>query len=139
MDPASVGAWFTGIGGVIVAITALVKVVTTRPRLPVAEELLEQIDELRDDVLALARWAHRQITRAAAQGVELDPLPEVLRGSGEREGERLHDEDRHGWRSSVRAQTGPQPVVDTNRMPPATGPDTRPERRVRRPAPPMRE
>lgn len=125
MDAATVTATLTGVAAVIAAIGAVVKIVLSRPRLPVAEELLEQIDELRDDVLALARWAHNARAHAASQGVELDEPPTVLRSSGEREGERRHDPARHGWRSSVVAQTG-DPV---HRPGPAHGPATVPDRR----------
>jgi hypothetical protein len=111
LDAAQIGAIFTGVAGVIIAIGGVVKVVTTRPRLPVAEELLEQLDELRDDVLALARWAHRAVAQAAAGGVELDPPPEVLKGAGHREGERGSGENTRGWQSSVRAQTGELPIA----------------------------
>jgi hypothetical protein len=129
MDPATLTAGLTGFAAVIAAIGAVVKIVVSRPRMPVAEELLEQIDELRGDVLALARWAHRAVAAAAAEGVTLDEPPVVLRSSGEREGERRHEPNRHGWRSSVQAQTG-----ETARIEPVRGPVTAPDRR--RPPPP---
>lgn len=131
-DAGAIGAWCSGIAGIIAAIGVLVKIVVSRPRMPVAEELLEQIDELRDDVLSLARWAHRAVARAAAGGVELDPPPEVLRSVGERAGERKSDPELHGWRSGVRVQTGEQPAVRLT----SRGPDTRPDRRAQRPTPP---
>lgn len=133
VDAATITAVGTAIGVVLAGIAALMKIVVGRPRMPVAEELLEQIDELRDDVLALARWAHRAQAQAAAAGVTLEEPPDVLRSSGHREGERRHEEDTHGWRSSVRAQTGPQPAIRPEQV---RGPDTRPDRRAARPAPP---
>jgi hypothetical protein len=128
VDAATVTAGLTGFAAVIAAIGAVIKIVVSRPRLPVAEELLEQIDELRVDVLELARWAHRAIAQAAAQGVELEEPPAVLRSSGEREGERRHSPARHGWRSSVEAQTGESVIVDI-RPDPSRGPSTIPDRR----------
>lgn len=124
MDPATVTATLTGVAAVIAAVGAVVKIVVSRPRLPVAEELLEQIDELRSDVLALARWAHNARALAASEGVDLPEPPTVLMSSGEREGERRHDPARHGWRSSVEAQTG-----ERVRIEPVGGPATTPERR----------
>lgn len=135
LDAATVTALGTATAAVLAGVAALVKIVLGRPRLPVAEELLEQLDELRVDVLALARWAHRAIVQAAAQGVELEEPPEVLRSSGERHGERRHAGDEAtGWRSSVRAQTGEQPVVQA----PEPSPTQPNRRRVRPPTPPMR-
>lgn len=136
LDAATIGAVGTALAAIIAAVTALVKIVLSRPRLPVAEELLEQLDEMRDDLLAVARWMHRAVVQAAAAGIELEEPPEVLRSSGHREGERRHTEGGHGWRSSVRVQTGEQPVVDTRRIHPVRGPDTLPERRAQRPTPP---
>lgn len=130
LDAAQITALFTGAAAIIAATGAVIKIVITRPRLPVAEELLEQLDELRADVLALARWAHNAQATAAAEGVDLPAPPEVLRSSGEREGERRHDPRRHGWRSSVVAQVG-DPV---ERPEPLRGPHTVPDRR--RPHPP---
>jgi len=134
LDAPTITAVGTAVAAVVAAIAALVKIVVARPRMPVAEELLEQIDELRADVLALARWAHRARAQAAAAGVDLEEPPEVLH-SGERETDERGAPDAHGWRSSVRAQTGPQRVVDAHERTGDRGPDTRPERRVR-PAPP---
>jgi hypothetical protein len=136
VDAGTIAAVFTGVAGVIAATGAVVKIVLTRPRLPVAEELLEQLDELRADVLALARWAHKARATAAAAGVELSEPPAVLVSSGQREGERQHDDDTHGWLSSVRAQTDP----NMRRIRPAErvdmGPETQPDRRTPRHAPP---
>lgn len=134
MDAATITAVFTGCAAVIGAIGVVVRIVVTRPRLPVAEELLEQIDELRGDLLAVVRWAHRAVVTAASQGVELEPPPDVMRGVGERAGERHNpNAGRGGWRSSVTAQTGEQPLA----MPGPMGPDTVPNRR--RPMPPTSE
>lgn len=128
MDAATITAGLTGVAAVITAVGVVVKIVVSRPRLPVAEELLEQIDELRSDVLALARWAHNARALAASEGVDLPEPPTVLLSSGEREGERQNDPRRHGWRSSVQAQNG-DPVPDTARIPPMLGPVTVPDRR----------
>jgi hypothetical protein len=134
MDPALVGAIFTGVAGVIGAIGVVVKIVLTRPRLPVAEEILEQLDEVRTEMLVLAAWAHDAMVAAAAAGIELPEPPDSLRVLGRRSGERRNGD--HGWRSSVRVQTGDQPVARdvTAPMRPGMGPDTNPERR--RPPPP---
>lgn len=132
MDPATVGAWCTGIAAIIASIGAVVKIIVSRPRLPVAEELLEQLDELRDDLLALARWAHHARAVAASEGVELPEPPSVLVSAGHREGERRHDDGAHGWRSAVRVQTGEQVAVGP---PSANGPTTIPNRRALRPPP----
>lgn len=132
LDAAQITALCTGVAAIIAATGAVLKIVFSRPRLPVAEELLEQLDELRADVLALARWAHNAQATAAAEGVELPDPPDVLRSSGEREGERRHDPRRHGWRSSVQAQLGDP--VQPDRPVELRGPHTVPDRR--RPRPP---
>jgi len=140
LDPAQIGAVCTGIAGIIIAIGGVIKIVTTRPRMPVAEELFEQLDELRDDVLACARWMHRAVAQAAAAGIELEEPPSVLRSAGHREGERRSAENTHGWRASVRAVTGEQPIVtraaveldarEYGRRRSDRGPDTRPDGRT---------
>lgn len=130
IDAAEVTAWCTGIAAIIGAIGVVLKIVVTRPRLPVAEELLEQIDELRGDLLALARWAHRAQATAAASGLELDEPPTVMRSIGERRGERQHEPGRHGWRSAVTAEYPPEHTPPTE----LPGPHTVPDRR--RPRPP---
>lgn len=78
MEAALVTAWCTGIGGIIGAITLLVKVITTRPRLPVAEEILLRVGELEDVILQAAAYVHRQRVRAAAQGYVLEEPPAQL-------------------------------------------------------------
>lgn len=78
MDAALVTAWCTGVGGIIGAITLLVKVVTTRPRLPVAEEILLRVSELEDVVLQTAAYLHRQRVRAAAHGYVMEEPPAGL-------------------------------------------------------------
>ena len=147
LDAAQIGAIFTGIAGIIIAIGGVVKIVTTRPRIPVAEEVFEQLDELRDDLLACARWMHRAVAQAATAGIELEEPPSVLRSAGHRAGERRSADNTHGWRSSVRAQTGEAPAVDPRPPVPGYGaqtprrrstdvPDTNPEGQAVRPAPP---
>ena len=128
---AEITAIGTALAAVIAAIGVIVKIVVTRPRLPVAEEILEQIDELRTELLELAAWAHDARVLAAANGLELPPAPEIVRTMGRRQGEARHAS--HGWRTSVRAQTGEQPVVDpTAPIRDRRGPDTRPDRRAPR-------
>ncbi len=68
------GALCTGIAGIIAAIGVVVKIVLTRPRVPVAEEMLLQLAELRDVVLRWASWAHDVQVVAHSQGWD---LPEV--------------------------------------------------------------
>lgn len=128
----AVGTAAAAVGGIIVAV---LKVVFTRPRMPVAEELLTQLDEMRDDLLALAKWAHRARAQAAAAGLDLEDPPDILRSAGRRDGERRHDDASHGWRSSVKAQTGETPAV-TVQPEPADGPQTWPERRRPKLTPP---
>ena len=43
MDAALVTAWCTGVAGVIAAIGVVLKIVLTRPRIPVAEEVLAHL------------------------------------------------------------------------------------------------
>jgi len=78
MDAALVTAWCTGVGGIIGAFTLLVKVITTRPRLPVAEEVLLRLGELEDVVLLTASYVHTERTRAAAHGYTMADPPERL-------------------------------------------------------------
>jgi hypothetical protein len=78
VDAALVGAWCTGISGIIGSIALLVKIVTTRPRLPVAEEVLLRLGELEDVVLLTAGWLHTERTRAAAAGYKLGDPPARL-------------------------------------------------------------
>lgn len=78
MDAALVTAWCTGIGGIIGAITLLVKVITTRPQLPVAEEILLRVGELEDVVLLAASYVHTARVAAAAQGFDLPDPPDRL-------------------------------------------------------------
>lgn len=133
VDATTITATGGALGAILAGVAAVVKIVYSRPRLPVAEELLEQMDELRDDVLALARWAHRAQAQAAAAGVTLEEPPEVLRSSGHRDGERRHEDSAHGWRAAVRVATGELPIIRPGRV---LGPDTQPERRAQRPTPP---
>jgi hypothetical protein len=130
VDAATVGAVFSGLVGLIGAIAALLKIYWTRPQMPVAEEILERQSELETELLALAAWAHDAAMIAAANGIDLPEPPDSIRLLGRRTGEPRHRA--HGWRASVKAQTGEQPAVrpdDTRRLPPAGGPDTWPERR----------
>lgn len=78
MTAALVTAWCTGIGGIIGAVALLAKVLTTRPRIPVAEEVLLRVGELEDVVLAAAAYLHTERTRAAAHGYVLGEPPARL-------------------------------------------------------------
>ena len=78
MDAALVGAWCTGIAGIIAAVGVVVKIVLTRPRVPVAEEVLLRLAELEDVVLRWAGWGHDVRVSAAAQGWDLPEVPEDL-------------------------------------------------------------
>jgi len=66
-----VGAWCTGLAGIIAAAGVVLKIWTTRPRVPVAEEVLLRLAELEDVVLRWASWAHDARVMAAAQGWDL--------------------------------------------------------------------
>jgi hypothetical protein len=79
MDPATVGAWCTGIASIIGAAAVLVKIVLTRPRLPVAEEILARMTEIEERLLIWAGVWHDAKATAALQGFELPELPERLR------------------------------------------------------------
>jgi hypothetical protein len=133
---AEITAAGTAIAAVLGGLAAVVKIVLSRPRLPVAEELLEQLDEMRDDLLALAKWAHRARAQAAAEGLDLEEPPDVLRSAGRRDGERRHDPATTGWRSSVTAQSGEQPVVQADPPMKREEAQTWPERRRPRLPPP---
>ncbi len=75
------GAWCTGLSGVIVATGAVLRIVLTRPRVPVAEEVLLRLAELEDVVLRWATWAHGARVAAAAQGFDLPEVdPELVPG-----------------------------------------------------------
>lgn len=84
MDAATVGALCTGVAAIIAAVGAVVKIVLTRPRLPVAEELLKRMSEIEDELLAWAGWGHTVRMLAAGQGLELPPIPGKLAASGRR-------------------------------------------------------
>lgn len=75
MDASLVTAWCTGVAAVIAAIGAVLKIVLTRPRLPVAEEVLERLGELEEALLAWATWAHQSRMVAAAAGIALPAPP----------------------------------------------------------------
>lgn len=75
MDAALVGAWCTGIAGILASVAVLVKIILTRPRLPVAEEVLERLSELEEQLLKYAAWMHRARMVAAAAGIELPTVP----------------------------------------------------------------
>lgn len=75
MAAAQITAWCTGIAAVIAAIGAVLKIVLTRPRLPVAEEVLERLAEVEEALLSWATWAHQARMVAAAAGIELPPVP----------------------------------------------------------------
>jgi hypothetical protein len=81
VDAALVGAWCTGLAGIIAAIGVVVKIVLTRPRVPVAEEVLLRLAELEDVVLRWASWAHDVRVHAAAQGWDLPEVdPQLIPG-----------------------------------------------------------
>lgn len=75
MDPALVGAWCTGLAGIIGATGVVLKIVLTRPRIPVAEEVLERLAEVEEALLGWATWAHTVRMTAAAAGMELPAPP----------------------------------------------------------------
>lgn len=75
MDAGLVGAWCTGLAGIIAAVGVVLKIVLTRPRIPVAEEVLERLAEVEESLLAWATWAHLARMAAAAAGVQLPPTP----------------------------------------------------------------
>lgn len=75
MDAALVTAWCTGVAGVIAATGVVLKIVLTRPRIPVAEEVLERLAELEEALLSWATWAHGARMAAAAAGIPLPAPP----------------------------------------------------------------
>jgi hypothetical protein len=74
MDAALVTAWCTGTAAVIAAVGAVLKIVFTRPRIPVAEEVLERLAQLEDYLLAYGTWAHQVRMIAVTAGMTL-PVP----------------------------------------------------------------
>lgn len=74
-DPAVISAWLVGLAGLVGAAAGLVKVVVSRPRLPVAEEVMERLHELEDVVLQMSRWIANTRAAAAMQGFDLPALP----------------------------------------------------------------
>lgn len=75
MDAGLVGAWCTGLAGIIAAVGVVLKIVLTRPRIPVAEEVLERLAELEEALLGWATWAHSVRMVTAAAGVHLPAPP----------------------------------------------------------------
>lgn len=75
MDAALVTAWCTGIAAVIAAVGAVLKIIYTRPRIPVAEEVLERLASLEDYLLAWGTWAHRVQMIAVQNGWSLPHPP----------------------------------------------------------------
>lgn len=75
MDAALVTSWCTGIAAVLGAIGVVLKIILTRPRIPVAEEVLERLAELEEGLLAWAAWAHGARMAAAAAGITLPATP----------------------------------------------------------------
>lgn len=69
------GAWLTGLAGVIGAVGVVLKIVLTRPRIPVAEEVLERLREVEEALLGWATWAHTVRMVAAAAGIHLPSTP----------------------------------------------------------------
>jgi len=78
MDAALVGAWCTGLAGILAAAGVVLKIWTTRPRVPVAEEVLLRLAELEDVVLRWASWAHDARVSAAAHGWDLPDVDSEL-------------------------------------------------------------
>jgi hypothetical protein len=147
-DAATITAIGTAVAAVIGALGVVVKIVVTRPKMPVAEEILTRQAELEAEQLKLAAWAHEVAIIAAAAGIELPEPPASLSVLGRRPGEGRHAAAA-GWRASVKAQTGETPAVEapaaaeppTQRLEPVAqeGPSTWPERRrPRLPPPPTR-
>ena len=75
MDPSVITAWCMGVAAVIGAVAGVLKIVLTRPRLPVAEEVMERLTDLEEQLLGYAAWAHGARMAAAAAGIDLPPLP----------------------------------------------------------------
>lgn len=75
MDPAVITAWCTGIAAILAAIGAVLKIVLTRPRIPVAEEVLERLAEVEEALLRWGTWAHSARLAAAAAGITLPDPP----------------------------------------------------------------
>lgn len=78
MGAAEITAWCTGIAAIIAALAGLAKILTTRPRIPVAEEVLLRIGELEDVVLLAASYIHTVRVQAAAHGHVIADPPERL-------------------------------------------------------------
>jgi len=75
VDAGLIGAWGTAVAGVIGSVGIVLKIVLTRPRIPVAEEVLERLAEVEEALLAWATWAHLARMAAAAAGVTLPATP----------------------------------------------------------------
>lgn len=76
-DAGVVTAWLTGIAAIITAVGVVLKIVTTRPRLPVAEELMAEMAELRAWVVDVASWGHQVAVAAQLAGFVLPhPFPD---------------------------------------------------------------
>jgi hypothetical protein len=131
---AEITAAGTAVAAILGGLAAVVKIVLSRPKMPVAEEILEQLADVQGELLKLAAWAHDAQMVAAAAGLELPEPPDSIKLLGRRPGEG----GRHrvtGWRASVKAQTGEQPAIAPERPMQRDEPQTWPERR-RPPLPP---
>lgn len=108
MTASLVTAWCTGLAGVIAAVGVVLKIVLTRPRLPVAEEVLERLAELEEQLLLYATWAHTVRMVAAASGIELPTVPLDLaeRRSPHRMAPRLIDRGATDTNPRLPMQTG---------------------------------
>lgn len=102
MDAGLIGAVCTGLAGVIASVGVVVKIVLTRPRIPVAEEVLERLAEVEEGMLRWATWAHTARMICAAAGIELPPPPLDL-------AEQRHPH-RLAPRLTDRTDTGPLPA-----------------------------
>lgn len=77
-DAAVVTAWCMGIAGIIAAIGGVLKIVLSRPRLPVAEEVLARLKDVEDELLAWGAWGHQVMMAAATAGWDVPPIPTRL-------------------------------------------------------------
>lgn len=93
------GAWCTGLAGIIGAVGVVLKIILTRPRIPVAEEVLERLAEVEEALLGWATWAHTVRMICVGAGIHLPATPLDL----------AEQRDPHGLppRLGDRTDTGP--------------------------------
>lgn len=111
MDAGLIGAWCSGVAGIIGSVGIVLKIVLTRPRIPVAEEVLERLAEVEEALLNWATWAHAARMAAAAAGITLPspPLDPGEQRTPARLAPRLTD------RTTARTDTGPLRAQGTGR------------------------